>query len=628
MKPTLLTALGALLILPLIAEETPQAASDAVVAEPKKPSSEEIRKQLVEAANQARKELEKSDPDGPHHDALTIFMHALEKVSGNYDPRRRHDIFSMELPRQVEAFRKTRELTEEYSKQLGVEFDESIKAFEKKQIDAIQALLKQVIATDDPAKLSALGEKLVSQFNSATHEAPRGFEGQSRHDSFMRDSSAINQLVSNVARIHTHRSNEAWGEAASVLRDTGSSISRLRRYISREEANAFLTKTRESIGLLPPDKMQDLFNRTLADLLDDANQDRLDEIQSAIKTQRKLHNYDSENGFSRKWQSLESLASGFVRNVNSVKLGGASQFSPEQWLQSNSDGPKIISPDDLGRSLKNYRVRLKGKDGAVVEEPLCYDINEVLAGIKTPADIEREIPALNKAVRQLEYSSGSGNWPVFVNKLQQFAELHSKLDSGISFQIPVMQHPDYGGREYPRAMSGNDIAQAKADDLNQQLQWMMLQRLYPELVIDTKASPSGTVGKRFEEAKVKGDFSAMLTLNQLSGIFTPGQMLLTPQSSMVIQHYLNGVKQEEQLDQPRLATYYYQRAAAFPDGPVPVSELKQRLHGLKQRSPDHYEKGTDDSLKSGPEPHAGYYQASLNVPAKTTAAGKSPGIAE
>jgi hypothetical protein len=120
----------------------------------------------------------------------------------------------------------------------------------------------------------------------------------------------------------------------------------------------------------------------------------------------------------------------------------------------------------------------------------------------------------------------------------------------------------------------------------------------------------------------------MLALNQLSAYFTPGQMLLTPQNSMALQSYLNGVKQEEQLDQPRLATYYYQRAAAAPDGPVPVSDLKQRLQGLKQRSPDDYEKGTDDSLKSSAENQAAYYSSTLTVPAKAMTPEQSHGTQE
>jgi hypothetical protein len=379
----------------------------------------------------------------------------------------------------------------------------------------------------------------------------------------------------------------------------------------------------ERIGMLPPEKMKELFGRMLGELLDDANQERLADIRRTIRIQRELNQYSPGKGDSAKWQQLDSLATNLAKSVERVKVGGGAQFSPDQWSGSNADGPQIITADELTKRLKHYEVRVPGKDGEVSLEPVLYDIDEILARIQSPADIGRELPAFGKAMRQAESMSGGGNWSQLAARLNQYAELYAKLDSGIAFPLPLAAQAEYGSYGYPRTSGGNDAASRKAEDLNRQLQWMILQRFHPAAGSD--AAP-GALSRIFEEARAKADYSLMLTLNQLSAYFSPGQMLLTPQGGAAIQNYLNGVRQEEQLDQPRLATYHYQRAAAVADCPIPVSELKHRLQGIKQRAPEAYGQGTDDSLKAGIEPAGSPYQTVLMVPAKAEAGveGKTP----
>jgi hypothetical protein len=64
----------------------------------------------------------------------------------------------------------------------------------------------------------------------------------------------------------------------------------------------------------------------------------------------------------------------------------------------------------------------------------------------------------------------------------------------------------------------------------------------------------------------------------------------------VIQSYLNGVRQIEELDQPRIATVHLQRAAAARSNIIPTAELKMRLGALKKDFPEEYDKGTQDSM--------------------------------
>lgn len=612
--PSVLVTLS--MALPVVGE-TPAAAPQPA-AEARQPTAEELRAQLIAAANEAQQALEKASADGPHHHLIPNFLGNLESLSPlEPDPRQIRILLGPRSLPNIEAFRKTRELAEAYVKQLETEINEKLKAFETEFVGSIKSMLKEVLATDDPQKIRELADKLSRRYSDANSELPHGYRSSST--TFLNDSSQVNQFTNRASRFHAARKSESWGTAASNLQEMESAMRQLDRYIPSADAAAYLAAARKSIGLLPPDEMKALFARTLDELLDDANQDRIADIQKAIKIQRDLQSYVSDAGFSQQWQMLDSLASGLAQNVRSMKLGGASRFGPDQWLRSNSP-TQIISRDDLIGRLKRYQVSIKGPDGGVLKEPMYLDPEEVMARIKTPSDIARESASLGKAVRQQESSSESGNWSAVLTRLNQISELHAKLESGVPFPLALFERPDYSGSAYTRMTGVKDSATQKTDDLNRQVQWMILQRFFPDVAPAPDASSQDGVSRRFEEAKAKGDYAAMLTLNQLSMYFTPGQMLMAPQAALAIQHYLSGVKQEEQLEQPRLAVYYFQRAAAIPACPVPISELKRRLQGIRKKSADAYEKGTEDSLKSTMESPVGTYQNVLMVPAAPKAA--------
>ncbi len=627
MKLSILAFIAAWPMSLLIAEELPAGASGGVVAEAGRPSTEDLRKQLVETAMQEQEALRKSSEDGPYHNTIPNFLHVVESMTAEeFDPARSRNLLSSRILPDVEAFRKTRELATAYFKRLEEDADEARRKFETENIASIKSMLGQVLSTDDPGKLDELQNKLESLFSNASHSRSGFYRTSGSRSSFLGDSSKVNRFVSQVEQLHSYRAAEAWGNAASTLREMKSSVQQLGRYLSAEETDAYIAKMQERIGILPPEKMKELFGRMLGELLDDANQERLADIRRTIRIQRELNQYSPGKGDSAKWQQLDSLATNLAKSVERVKVGGGAQFSPDQWSGSNADGPQIITADELTKRLKHYEVRVPGKDGEVSLEPVLYNIDEILARIQSPADIGRELPAFGKAMRQAESMSGGGSWSQLAAKLNQYAELYSKLAAGAAFQLPMVAQGDYDGYGYSRMPGGNDAASRKAEDLNRQLQWMILQRFCPAAEGDANSPAPAALNRIFEQARAKGDYSLMFVLNRLSAYFTPGQMPLTPQGGSAIQHYLNGVRQEEQLDQPRLATYHYQRAAAVADCPIPVSELKHRLQGIKQRAPEAYEQGTDDSLKAGIEAAGSPYQTVLMVPAKAEAGvgGKAP----
>jgi hypothetical protein len=299
-----------------------------------------------------------------------------------------------------------------------------------------------------------------------------------------------------------------------------------------------------------------------------------------------------------------------------VKNGGVSQFTPDQWLRSNTDSKPLLSRDELTKRLKNYKISVTDDSGNAGTEPMYHDVREVLGRIQGLADVRRELPAFTKAVRQSGYQSESTNWSYLATALAQYAEIHAKLEAGTAFTLRGFENLDYGDprRQYPPGT--NDLAAAKIASLHQQLQWLILPRFFPELVADTTSSPRSALVTLYEKAMAEKNYDAVLNLNQLSAYFTPGQPLGDPAGTAAIQHYLAGVRQEEQLGEPRLATYYYQKAAAIRSSPVPVDELKARLQRLKKDFPADYEKGTDDFFKpyidEGTRPTIG----ALVVPAK------------
>lgn len=615
----------------LHAEEVKEAspAAEAPVAEAAapevKPSAEELLKQLVTTAKVEMEAYQKATNNRNWN--LDPFLKSLEEQQskgGFHTVSEATMLLSGAFP-YANHFAKTQALTTAYIDQLGIEIEERRKQFDDACVRYLSALMKRATETQEVEKLEQVGRDLNDFFREAIQEAAQlDARGEIRYPNLSSEQSSIQSFLYYLSKFQSHRVKEQWSSAVSSLEMLGKLAPGLKRYLPEEEAKALITNCQKSIGLLPSEEAQRLFDAKVTELLDDKNQDRLDAIQETVRKQAELSRKIAKSSLSQKWQVLSELATGFSQNVTGMKRGGPPQFSPEQWYRANPDTAEIIGRDEFVELMKRYRVRLMDDSGKVREEPIYFDMNEVIARIQTPADIARELPVFLKAAKQAANSSESSvNWQNLGQRLQQYADLFAKLESGVSFSLGGYSQGDYN---YERSNTPvvEDAATKKSADLNQQLQWMIVQRFLPEAAADPNSTPAKVVADRFAQAKTGNDYQVMLTLGRLSAYLTPGQGLLTPQDGLAIQCYLDGVKQQEELDQPRLATFYFQRAAAVPNSPIPPSAFKARLKALKREAPKDYEKGTDDALGRSFDTSGMGVHGPVMVPEKRTAE-KAPG---
>jgi hypothetical protein len=143
-----------------------------------------------------------------------------------------------------------------------------------------------------------------------------------------------------------------------------------------------------------------------------------------------------------------------------------------------------------------------------------------------------------------------------------------------------------------------------------------LRRFHPEISADEKAPPAKIISGLLEKAKSANTYREFITFNTLTQLFPPRQPLLPDKEIHVIAFYLLGLRQDDELLEPRLATYYFQQSAVIESSIVPVEDLRNRLKRLKKDFPADYEKGTDDLIKGASEDSSAFYLISqLTVPA-------------
>jgi hypothetical protein len=503
----------------------------------------------------------------------------------------------------------TRTLLESYSKQVNAEAEAAREKFLKEVDETGRAFIKRALASNEPTQIATIDAEVQDWANSLSNKA-------------FRDSSKVNSqiyglknCVSSMTKFQAARADENWRNAASQLEQLRECFSKIRQFLPAEEAETYLENARRSIGLLSRKELQATFEKTLDELFNDANQDRLDEISDQIRKYHQLCGSSSSSSammaMSARWQQLSSLASIFIQNVQIVQNGGASRFSPEQWLRSNSESKPVMPRAEMINRLKNYKVRVIGENGHV--EPMYDDIKDILGRIRNLGDLQKELPAYQKAARLSSYESESGNWSAIIPALNYYADLYAKLETGGAFVLRSINNPysPDSMRYYPQA--AKDLAAEKIIPLKNQAQWMVLQRFFPEIKT-SGADPDPTIKALLEKSISAKNFDAVLNLSQTVACFSPDQQLLAPSEITAIQHYLAGIRQDDQLSEPRLATCYLQKAAVIRSSVIPVENLKTRLQKLKRDFPADYEKGTDDSFRPAPE-EPSRLPLLLNVPA-------------
>jgi len=559
----------------------------------KSTNSATLKQQLVAAVKADMAKLD--DSQARPADSLNRFLQNLENVQ--------HDHFEDSEFRRLGTYlvsesvsEPTRALFESYSKQVKSEVTAARGKFIKEFEAAGRAFLKRAMASEDPEQILEVVKEIDEYRLDVSGKRPRNSED------FTSQIYNLKNCVSSIGLFQTSRAEENWRNAASQLEQMREGLAKCRQFIPVDEAKGFLNAARQSIGLLSPAEQQAIFQETLEALFNDANQDRLEEISAKIRKYQQLCTSSSSastlSAMATRWQQLASLASSFIQNVQLVQTGGTSRFSPEQWLRSNSESKPVMSRQELTKRLKNYKVRVPGENGESNVEVMYYDIREILDRIQNLEDIQKELPLFHKALRVASYDSDSGNWSSLAPALIYYADLHAKLATGAAFTIGGYENQGFMDARRSFSNVNNDVAVAKITKLIDQTQWRLLQRYFPEVKADIAASPRPAITALMERLMTAKNHQAIIELNQLVSVLTPGQPLLAPSEITAIQHYLAGIRQHELLSEPRIATYHFQKAAAIRSSLIPIDELKTRLQKLKQVFPADYEKGTDDSFRT------------------------------
>ncbi len=360
-------------------------------------------------------------------------------------------------------------------------------------------------------------------------------------------------------------------------------------------------QTTESRLYYDADELLAVSNDLLAELLNDANQDRIDEI---IQKCRSFNSYcDSSSSselssISSRLTQVQYLGNYLNQSIRRLQTGATSQISIDQWLNQSSNSKPLMKRQELVDKLKAYNVKVTAVDNSTTMEPLYLDTNDVLDRIVTLADLRKELPLLTKAMQTAMNESGSSEYNRMLPVITRCAEIAQKLESGDAFVLPASNMPSNNPfiDSYRAVQTANPMP-AKIAKLENAIEIAILKRFFPKEELadgqDHEAILKNLM-KRFNEAK---KYEAMDQLHRVSLLFKPNRMLLSQAQAQVIRDYLDGIRQEEVLDQPRMAMLLYQKAAQTNSTIIDGNVLKTRLQKLRQSHPADYEKAIEDALK-------------------------------
>lgn len=374
-----------------------------------------------------------------------------------------------------------------------------------------------------------------------------------------------------------------------------------------EALGKYSVKVKEEDGELREERLfytaaelRDAASSLLQELLDDSNQTRLENLQERIRIMQRYCSYNSEqNGLSQRFQQISSFAQFLTQAVRRIQNGGAPRMNLDDWFRSNSEYGALMDKEKLSGLLRKYKVRVSGKDGKVTEYPLYQELNDILDRIHSPADIEKELGMLTMMSQSASYESGQGSLPTLVSSLSNLAEIHSNLKKDVPFTLPGPQTSplmDFGNRSAAADTPAGNPAADKIQILRNEVERTVVERMVSGLKIDAagdrEAVMRGVIRKLTEEK----NYAGVLAVGRVTSYFAPKRPLVPAHELGALQNYLDGVRQQEELQEPRMATMHLQRAAAARSSIIPVGELRDRLFRLRRENPQAYEKGTDDSL--------------------------------
>ncbi len=368
-------------------------------------------------------------------------------------------------------------------------------------------------------------------------------------------------------------------------------------------------------------ELKQIASDVVLELFDDANQDRLEEIQRKIREMQSAVASSSDfSQVSQHWQRIQYLANRLTQTVQRIKSGESARNDLEELLRSNSESEPVLERKKLLELLKAYKVKVTDKKGQTREMPIYQDLDDIIARINKLEDIEAELGIIS----QFSHDGRRGNLAQEVAVLSALAELHKNLKSGNSFALS--QSYPYGGSDWTGRSGQLDpesgsVLGGKLVKLREEAECAVLKRVLPGETIADGGDREEMVNTLLKKLIADKNYQGAFLLGRVATHFQPNRPLFPVEELFVIQSYLNGVRQIEELHQPRIATVHLQRAAAARSNIIPTAELKMRLGALKKEFPGEYDKGTRDSMlreNSSASPSQLDYRAlpSLVVPSR------------
>jgi hypothetical protein len=283
--------------------------------------------------------------------------------------------------------------------------------------------------------------------------------------------------------------------------------------------------------------------------------------------------------------------------VRRIQDGGAAQVNIDQWLQYNSESGPLLKRSEFLSALRNYKVRITDGNNTLKEVPLYQDYRDILGRINHAEDIEDELPEFTRASRSSNDSS-STDLSMVVASLTQLAEIHALLKSDAPFMLQATPYSSAYGDHPGNSPQTDARITAKLEQLRNEIELAVIQRMLPAVVIpktDDRNAIIRALQKQFTDAR---NYEALLTLGRIVMSFTPKRPFLALPEMIALQHYTDGIRQQEQLGNYRIATIHFHRAAAARSTIIPVEHLKKLLHTLKNDHPEDYANGTEDFVRS------------------------------
>lgn len=348
-------------------------------------------------------------------------------------------------------------------------------------------------------------------------------------------------------------------------------------------------------------EMKAATDELLTRILDDSNQDRLVELQDEVK---RMKSYDAANRYSgtsnlsAKLERMTQLARSIKDSVSALKIGSNNQLNLNQLYSDYSEGVALLSKKDLLEKLKKYMVSVQGNDGTQTKRALFVDAEELFQQINTYEELPALLSEINRASSQVTTENGVYPLAGLLPRIIRCSELAEKLSTGETFMMQTTYSSNYYGSDSVRSTPTTGPLVDKINQLELQIEWALILRFLPGEDAPNAKDQDNKIKALMARFREQKNYQAMLHLYNASQSIKPSRQLLSPTQVQAIRDYLSGVRQEEVLDQPRLAVFYLQKSAMSAATVIDAQQLKTRLQSLRRKSPSDYDKGIEDALRT------------------------------